>query len=236
MEDVRYRLQKVFGTVVLQKIHTRDRRFQRYTSQLRVPPASTHDAVVDVDVSTASCLCPVPEPPRLLPDTSDSCTQVDFHAVQALDDWCSVMTDFSSDDILQRAFVEAKIEAQTYFDFNAQLLTEVTGTQQKAEILRAQLALLLEEKKQVRHSLDDPNSTHNALMAHLLAQTEQIGDFRLRLPAKQPLLPLLRALLLKLSTDLADDDNPDATLYHFLCADQTATAATLNSNANTLLR
>ena len=83
---------------------------------------------------------------------------------------------------LQRAFQEAKVEAQTYFDFNAQLVTELSENQQKAEkelkALRAEDVNLLEEKKQLRRFLDDLNATHNALMAHSLAQTEQIGDIR----------------------------------------------------------
>ena len=70
-----------------------------------------------------------------------------------------------------------------------------------------------------------------------MAQTEQIGDHWSRLPQKQPPpSPLLRILLLTFPTNLTDDDNPENTMYHFLCAIDTADAATLNLNANTLLR
>ena len=50
-----------------------------------------------------------------------------------------------------------------------------------------------------------------------------------------PLLPFLRTLLLNLPTDLADDDTPDHSLYHLLCAYLDADQNTLSSNANTLL-
>ena len=97
VEDVKYRVQKLFpsdGTVVLQKINTRDRPFKRFISQLWVPPPSTHDVVADVDMPLAPCLRPDPEPPRLLPDTCDSTTQVDIPSTtNDLDKWCSLMTD-----------------------------------------------------------------------------------------------------------------------------------------------
>ena len=74
-------------------------------------------------------------------------------------------------------------------------------------------------------------------MEHSLSQTEQIGELRSRLPEKQPsLLPYPRTLLLTLSTDFSDNDTPDDSLYHFLCADPAADQTTLASNANTLLR
>ena len=127
VEDVKYRIQKLFpsdGTVVLQKIHTRDRPFKRFISQLWVPPPSTHDAVADVDMPLAPCLCPDPEPPRLLSNNCDSTTQVDIPSTtNHLDKCCSLMTDYSSVDRLQQAFDEARVEARTYFDLNSQLLT-----------------------------------------------------------------------------------------------------------------
>ena len=80
VEHVKYRVQKLFpsdGTVVLQKINARDRSFKRFISQLLVSPPSKLDAVVNVDMPLAHCLCPEPEPPQLLPDTCDSTTPVD---------------------------------------------------------------------------------------------------------------------------------------------------------------
>ena len=245
VEDVKYRVQKLFpadGTVVLQKINTRDRPFKRFISQLWVPPPSTHDAVADVDMPLAPCLCPDSEPPRLLPDTCDSTTQVDNpSATNDLDKWCSLMTDYSSVDRLQQAFDEARVEARTYFDLNSQLLTDLAAVRQEAEeavaSLKTQIQALQQDNKHLGSSLTDSNATHNSLMAHSLSETEQIGELRNRLPDKQPpLLPFLRTLLLTLPTDFTDDNTPDDSFYHFLCADPAADQATLLSNANTLLR
>ena len=174
VEDVKYRVQKLFpsdGTVVLQKINTRDRPFKRFISQLWVPPPSTHDAVADVDMPLAPCLCPDPEPPRLLPDTCDSTTQVDIPSTTTdLDKWCSLMTDYSSVDRLQQAFDEARIEARTYFDLNSQLLTDLAAVRKEAgeavAALNAQIKTLQADNKHLRSSLADLNATHNSLMAH----------------------------------------------------------------------
>ena len=74
-------------------------------------------------------------------------------------------------------------------------------------------------------------------MAQFLSQTKQNGELRSRLPDKQPpLLPFFRTLPLTLPTDFTDDDTPDDSLYHFLCAGPAADQTTLASNANTLLR
>ena len=245
VEDVKYRVQKSFpsdGTVVLQKINTRDRPFKRLISQLWVPPPSTHDAVADVDMPLAPCLCPDPEIPRFLPDTCDSTTQVDIpSAANDLDKRCSLMTDYSSVDRLQQAFDEARIEARTYFDLNSQLFTDLAAVRQEAEeavaTLKSQIHTLQADNKHLRSSLADLNATHKFLMAHSLSQTEQIGELHSRLPEKQPpLLPFLRTLLLTLPTDFTDDNTPDDSLYCFLCADPAADKTTLSSNANTLLR
>ena len=244
VEDVKYRVQKLFpsdGTVVLQKINTRDRPFKRFISQLWVLLPSTHDAVADVAMPLAPRLCPDPEPPRLLPDTCNSTTQVDIpSAANDLDKWCSLMTDYSSVDRLQQAFDEARIEARTFFDLNSQLLTDLAAVRQEAEeavaTLKSQIQTLQADNKHIRSSLADLNATHNSLMAHSLSQTEQIGELRSRLPEKQPpLLPFLRTLLLTLLTDFTDGNTPDDSLYYFLCVDPAADQTTLSSNANTLL-
>ena len=155
MEDVRYRVQKLFpsdGTVVLQKMNTRDRPFKRFISQLWVPPLSTHDDVADVVMPLTPCLCPDPEPPRLLPDTCDSTTQVDIPSTaNDLDKWCSLMTDYSSVDRLQQTFDETRIEACTYFDLNCQLLTNLAVVRQEAEeavaALKSQIQALQQDNK-----------------------------------------------------------------------------------------
>ena len=240
VEDVRYRVQKLFpadGTVVLQKINTRDRPFKRFISQLWVPPPSMADAAVDPTFHSL-CDCPDPEPPRLLPDMSDFSTQVAMETSTAHDTWCSLMTDYSSVDRLQRAFDEAKVEAQTYFDLNSQLLEDLAEAQRKASAeitqLRSAHEALLREKDQLKASLAELNATHNQLMAHSLKQTEQIGELRSTLP--ESILCLLRQLLLTLPTDFDEELTPDDTLYHFLCSSPEADAATLSSNSNLLLR
>ena len=67
VEDVRYRVQKLFpadGTVVLQKIKTRYRPFKRFISQIWVPPPAMAEAAADPAFHSI-CDCPDPEPPRL---------------------------------------------------------------------------------------------------------------------------------------------------------------------------
>ena len=122
------------------------------------------DAVVDPAFHSL-CDCPDPEPPRLLPDMSDFSTQVEMETSTAHDTWCSLMTDYSSVDRLQRAFDEAKIEAQTYFDLNSQLLEDMAEAQRKtnAEMtqLRSAHEALLRDKEPLKASLVELNATHN---------------------------------------------------------------------------
>ena len=166
------------------------------------------------------CDCADPEPPRLLPHMSDFGIQVEMETSTAHDTWCSLMTDYSSVDRLQRAFDEAKVEAQTYFDLNSQLLEDMAEAQRKANAeitqLRSENEALLRDKEQLKASLADLNATHNELMAHSLNQTEQIGELRSTLP--EPILCLLRRLLVTLPTDFDEEMTPDDTLYHFLCS------------------
>ena len=167
--------------------------------------------------------------------------QLDNSGGYDLDKWCSLMTDYSSVDHLQQAFDEARVEACTYFDLNSQLLSDLAAVRQEAEeavaSLKAQIQTLQNDNKHLRSSLTDLKATHNSLMAHSLSQTEQIGDLRSRLPDKQPpLVPFLRTLLLTLPTDFTDENTPDDSFHHFLCADPAADRTTLASNANTLLR
>ena len=134
------------------------------------------------------------------------------------------MADYPSVDRLQRAFDEARLEAQTYFDLNSQLLADLAAVRQEAEkaiaALQTQIQALQEDNKHLRSSPADLDATHNSLMAHSLSQKEQIGDLHSRFPDKQPpLLPFLRTFLL---TDFSDDDAPDHSLNHFLCADPAA--------------
>ena len=190
----------------------------------------------------APCLCPNPEPPRILPDTCDSTTQVDIPSTtHDLEKRCSLMTDYPSVDRLQQAFDEARIEARTYFDLNSQLLTDLAAVRQEAEeavaSLKTQIQTLQQDNKHLRSSHTDLNATHISLRAHSLSHTEQIGELRSRLPEKRPpLLPFLRTLLLTLPTDFTDDNTSDDSFYHFLGADPAADQTILASNANILLR
>ena len=108
-----------------------------------------------------------------------STIQVDLLTTTDLDQWCSLMTDFSSVDCLQQPFDEAKVEAQTYFDLNLQLVTDMAVVRQAAEAevtaLKTQIVTLQEENMTLRSSPTDLNASHNSLMAHSLSQTEQIG-------------------------------------------------------------
>ena len=240
VEDVRYRVKKLFpedGTVVLQKINTRDRPFKRFISQIWVPPPAMPDAAAD-PAFCSICDCPDPGPPRLLPDMSDFAIQVEMETSTAHDTRCSLMTDYPSVDRLQRAFDEAKVEAQTYFDRNSQLLEDMAEAQRQASAkitqLRSEHEALFLDKEQLEASLADLNATHNELMAHSLNQTEQIGEFPSTLP--DSILCLLRRLLLTLPTDFDEELTPDDTLYHFLCSPPDADAATLCSNSKLLLQ
>ena len=148
------------------------------------------------------------------------------------------MTDYSSVDRLQRAFDEAKVEAQTYFDLYSRLLEDMAEAQRQASAelmqLRSEHEALLRDKEQLKSSSADLNATHNELMAHSLNQTEQIGEICSTLP--EPILCLLRQLLLTLPTDFDEEMIPDDTLYLFLCISSDADAATISSNSNFLLR
>ena len=242
VEDFRYRVQKLFpadSTVVLQKINTRDRPFKRFVSQIWILLPTSVDAAADFAFLALSlCDCPDPETPRPLADTSDFATQVEQETSTAHDRWRSLMTDYSSVDRLQLAFGEAKFEAHTFFDLNSQLLEDLAESQRQAKVEIAQLCseheALLRDKEQVKASLVDLNATHNQLMAHSVGHTEQIC--KLRSSLLEPILCLLRPLLLTLPTDFDEEMVSDDTLYHFLCSSPDAHAATLSSNDQLLFR
>ena len=186
----------------------------------------------------STCDCPDPERPRFLPDMSDFATQVEMETSTAHDTWCSLMTDYSSVDRLQRAFDEVKVEAKTYFDFNSQLLEDMAEAQRQASAeftqLRSEHEAFLCDKEQLKASLTVLNATHNELMAHSLDQTEQIGELPSTVP--EPILCLLRQLLLTLPTDFDEEMTLDDTLFHFLCSSPDADPATLSSISNLLLQ
>ena len=96
-----------------------------------VSPHAVVDSAADPTFRSL-CDCLDPGNPRLLPDTSDFAAQVEMRTSFAHDTWCSMMTDYSSHDRLQRAFDEANFEAQTYFDLNLQLLEDMAEFQRQA--------------------------------------------------------------------------------------------------------
>ena len=125
VEVDRYRFKKLFhadGTVVSQKINIKDRPFN--CGYLHFPHA-THQLMLTCQLPIASVRSRNPIIFYLIELISV------LKSISMLDDRCLVMTDFSSVDRLQRAFENGKVGAQTYFDPNAQLLTELTENQQK---------------------------------------------------------------------------------------------------------
>ena len=172
-------------------------------------------------------------PPQILPDNSDSAVQVDLPQRDAMDEWVSLMTDYSSVDNLEQAVSEARKQLE-------QSQQQLRSTQQAEAALHSQVASLTTEVEHLRSRLQDLTATHNDLMNHSMAQLETIGSLRSQLTNKssnvEPILRLLRQLLLTLPTDFDDDLTPDDTLYHFLCCAPDADTATLSGNANLLLK
>ena len=236
VEDLQYRVTKIFpeeGSVRLQKINCRDRPFMRSLKQIWLPPPATSEVSVTEDLPTANCFCPEPIPPQFLPDVSDSAVQVDLPQRDAMDEWVSLMTDYSSVDNLEKAVSEARQQLE-------QSQLQLRSTQQAEAALHSQVASLTAEVGHLRSRLQDLNDTHNDLMNHSMAQLETIGSLRTQLTNKssnaEPVLHLLRQLLLTLPTDFDDDLTPDDTLYHFLCCPPDADTATLSGRANLLLK
>ena len=255
VEDVRFRVTKLFPdnqTVILQKINTRERPFKRHINQLWVPPPVTVDASTGMDMPV-QCDCPDPEPPKCVMEMS---TQVDLHTAQAYDDWCSLMTDFSSVDKLDQAFKEAKEEAIKYFELCKAAQSQITDLQTELDTLQqtaatnlqqlsnehsTHIAALTADNQHLRQTLQDLNNTHNNLMQDSLRHLDEIANLRTKLSktdnaSQTALLELIRAHLLSLPTDFDDDDTPDDALYHFLCCHPSASHETLVQHANTLLR
>ena len=143
------------------------------------------------------------------------------------------MTDYSSVDNLEKAVSEARKQLE-------QSQLQLRSTQQAQAALHSQVASLTAEVEHLRSRLQDHNDTHNNLMTHSIAQLEAIGSLRSQLTTKssnaEPILRLLRQLLLTLPTDFDDDLSPDDTLYHFLCCAPDADTATLSGRVNLLLK
>ena len=221
------------GSVRLQKINCRDRPFKRSLKQIWLPPPATCEVSVTADLPTANCFCPEPIPPQILPGVCDSAVQVDMPQRDAMDEWVSLMTDYSSVDNLEKAVSESRKQLE-------QSQLQLRSNQQAEAALHTQVASLTTEVEHLRSRLQDLTDTHNDLMDHSMAQLETIGSLRSQLTNKssnaEPILRFLRQLLLPLPSNFDDDLTPDDTLYHFLCCAPDADTSTIFGRANLLLK
>ena len=127
-ENDRYRVQILCpadGNVILLyrvvftdygKKNTHEQPLDSFINQLWILPLCSNDAIS----AEAQLFLPHLETPRLSFDWN---SQVDQHAAQALDNWCSELTNFSSVDQFERAFDGSKVEAGSFLDFWAQFST-----------------------------------------------------------------------------------------------------------------
>ena len=232
VEDIQYQVTKIFpeeGTVRLKKINSSDRPFKRSLHQIWLPPPPTCEVSVSVDLPTNNCLCPDPEPPRILPDIADKATQTDSNN--------------SSFQQLEDAYQEIKKQlkhAEARLTYSNEVRTSTARTLHEKE----------EECDKLANQLKNLNDTHNELMNHSLQQMKKIHGLedRLRKQQNNPttttqsespnenVLQLLRRLLLTLPTDLDKDYSPDDILYYFICSSPSDNLSTLTNNANLLIK
>ena len=171
VEDLQYRVTKIFheeGSVRLRMINCRDCLFKRSLKQIWLLPPATSEVSVTADLPTAKCFCPEPIPPQIFPDVSDSAVQVDMPQRDAMDEWVSLMTDFSSVDNLEEAVSEARQQLE-------QSQLQLRSTQQAEAALLFQVASLTAEVEHLRFRRQDINDTHNNLMTPITEQLETIG-------------------------------------------------------------
>ena len=152
----------------------------------------------------------------------------------ALNDWVTATTDFFSVTQLDKAFQDARREAEVFYD----MYTEADLADASA---RKQIEHLTSESQQLRSSLDDLNRTHNRLMADSLRHLDEISSLRTQLISldgshTKALNSMIQHHLLSLPTDFNDPATPDDTLYHFLCCNPSADMSTIVRHANTFLR
>ena len=182
---------------------------------------------------TANCFCPEPIPPQSLLDVSDSAVQVDLPQRDAMDEGVSLMTDSSSVDNIERAVSEARKQLE-------QSQQQLRSTQPAEAALHFQVSSLTAEEEHLCSRLQDFSDTHNNFMTLSMTQLEMIGSLHSQLTTKssnsEPVLCLLRQLLLTLPSDFDDDLTPDDTLYPFLCCAPDADTPKLSGRANLLLK
>ena len=237
VEDVQYRVTQILPdqqAVRLQRINTTNRPFRRSWHQICLASPLTSDSTCAVDLPTNNCLCPDPEPPKVHPDTDDIAIQCELTTDKALDDWCSIMTDFSCVDHLNTAFCEAREEAMNYFDLYEKASAEAVA-------IRSSLANAQLESERLKATLEELRVTHNQLLQESLHRIEEINELKSQLKRKTNTSPdaaiqLLLSHLTSLPTDFEAETTPDDTLYHFLCCKSDADTTFLSSQVNALLR
>ena len=234
VEDTRYVIKKLFPdgrTCLLQKVNDNHPPFRRFLNQLWVPPPLTAESVAEVDLPTNNCLCPDPVPPKVKDDAE---VQVDLIKQDAMDEWCNLMTDFSSVEHLERAFNDARRECSKLHEGFLEAYSQL-------KTLQTENTILQQRNEELRTALADLNNTHNSLMADSLSKIEEISDLRSRLArtdnnSSHALLSLIRGHLLSLSTDFYTTSTPCTIFYHFLCCTPSASDETVAFHAKTLLR
>ena len=85
--------------------------------------------------------------------------QVDLPQRDAMDEWVSLMTDYSSLDNLEKAVSEARQQFE-------QSQLQLRSTEQAEAALHSQVASLTTEVEHLRSRLQDLNDTHNNLVTH----------------------------------------------------------------------
>ena len=104
---------------------------------------------------------------------NDAEVQVDLAKKDAKEEWCNLMTDFSSVEHLERAFNDARAECSKLHEGFLEAYSQLKALQSENEIL-------LKHNEDLRAALTDMNNTHNSLMADSLAKIDKISDLRTR--------------------------------------------------------
>ena len=237
VEDIQYRITKLSPdshSVSLQKINSRDRPVKRSIRQIWLPPPATSESFASADLPTTNYFCPEPLPPPVLPDVMDTSMQDDRDKESGLNDWVTVTTDFSSVTQLDKAFQDARREAEAFYDMYTEADLAASSAQKQVEHLTT-------ESQQLRSSLDDLIRTHNSLMADSFRHLEEIRPLRTHLTSldgshTKALDSMMQHHVLSLPTDFNDPATPDDTFYHFLRCNPSADMSTIVRHANTLLR
>ena len=115
--------------------------------------------------------------PQILPDFSETAVEVDLPPRDAVDEWVSLMTDYSSVDDLEKAVSEARKHLE-------QSQLQLHSTQEAEAALQSQIASLAAEVELLRSRLPDLKDTHNQLMSQSVEQLETIGSWSSQLTTK----------------------------------------------------